>query len=65
MTADTVLPGESLGGLSAPGSFVHAWRITPGLTLERELIESLAVGMNSPRRTTIELFAKQRLQLVK
>jgi hypothetical protein len=44
---DTLLPGESLAGLSAPGSFVHAWRITAGLTLERELIESLAVRLSA------------------
>ena len=36
-----------LGGLSAPGSFAHAWRITAGLTVERELIEGLAVRLSA------------------
>jgi hypothetical protein len=44
---DVLLPGESLRGLSAPGSFAHVWRITAGLTLERELIDGLAVRLSA------------------
>jgi hypothetical protein len=44
---DALLPGESLGGLSAPGSFAHTWRIATGLTLERELIDGLAVRLSA------------------
>jgi len=44
---DALRPGETLLGVSAPGSFAHVWRITAGFTLERELIDGLAVRLSA------------------